>query len=144
MTGGLPYHGGPGSNYDHPCPGRDDRGAPRRPRLARTGQRGRHAHDQPRRVALVDDAGTVSPPVETGATPTARAGHRPRRRPGRVATFSTIYGREGPEWTALICDLPDGSRCYARLEEPSADDVDLAGEEVTLVAGEKGANTARR
>jgi acetyl-CoA C-acetyltransferase len=64
--------------------------------------------------------------------------------PARVATFSTTYGREGPESTALICDLPDGSRCCARLDEPVPDDVDLAGAEVTLVAGEKGSNTARR
>ena len=35
--------------------------------------------------------------------------------PATVVTFSTTYGREGPEWTALICDLPDGSRAYARL-----------------------------
>jgi acetyl-CoA C-acetyltransferase len=64
--------------------------------------------------------------------------------PGRIATFSTTYGRDGPEWTAVICDLPDGSRCYARLDEAVPDGTDLADVPVTLVAGEKGANTAHR
>ncbi len=41
--------------------------------------------------------------------------------PATVLTFSTIHSRQGPEWTALICDLPDGSRSYARLDEPPPD-----------------------
>ena len=50
----------------------------------------------------------------------------------------------GPGWTALICDLPDGSRCYARLDEPVGAEVDLAGAAVTLEAGARGAATAHR
>ncbi len=61
----------------------------------------------------------------------------------RVVTFSTVYSREGPQWTALICDLPDGSRCYARLEEAPDDETDLAGEQVTLAPGPRGATLAR-
>ena len=61
-----------------------------------------------------------------------------------VATFSTTCGREGPEWTALICDLPDGSRTYARLDEPAAVDDDLVDAAVTLEAGARGVVTAHR
>ncbi len=43
--------------------------------------------------------------------------------PAEVITYSTVHSREGPDWTALICDLPEGARCYARLEEtPGADE----------------------
>ncbi len=63
---------------------------------------------------------------------------------GTVAAFSTTYGREGPEWTALLCDLPDGSRCYAILEEAVPEGVELAGESIALSAGPRGTNLARR
>ena len=76
----------------------------------------------------------------TGAVPVTAGAEGP----ATVATFSTTYGREGPEWTALICDLPDGSRCYARLDEPVTADEDLLGGTVTLVAGARGVSTAHR
>ena len=63
---------------------------------------------------------------------------------GQVITFSTAHSRQGPDWTALICDLPDGSRCYARLDEPLAEDVDLVGAPVTLAPGTRGATVAHR
>jgi hypothetical protein len=64
--------------------------------------------------------------------------------PARIAAYSTVYSREGPEWTALICDLPDGSRSYARMEQAAADDDDLSGETVTLSPGKRGSTTAQR
>jgi hypothetical protein len=62
----------------------------------------------------------------------------------RVVACSTVYSREGPEWTALICDLPDGTRSYARLEEPPAHGDDLVGTSVTLTTGPRGVTTAQR
>jgi hypothetical protein len=62
--------------------------------------------------------------------------------PARVLTFSTVHSRQGPEWTALICELPDGSRSYARLDEPAPADVDLIDQTVTLSPGERGATIA--
>jgi hypothetical protein len=62
--------------------------------------------------------------------------------PAQVVTFSTVHSRTGPESTALICDLPDGSRSYARLDEPAPADLDLVGQTVTLAPGEKGATFA--
>ena len=34
-----------------------------------------------------------------------------------VASYSVIHSRDGgPEWGLAVCDVPDGSRCYARIE----------------------------
>ena len=79
-----------------------------------------------------EDGGTVVPVV------------RGADGPATVATFSTTYGRGGAEWTALICDLPDGSRCYARLDDPAEAGDDLAHLQVTLEAGPRGVSTAHR
>jgi acetyl-CoA C-acetyltransferase len=38
-----------------------------------------------------------------------------------VATYSVLHGRDGePERALLICDLPEGGRCYAFLEGGAA------------------------
>jgi acetyl-CoA C-acetyltransferase len=37
--------------------------------------------------------------------------------PATVAAYSVVHGREGagdPEWGVLVCDLPDGTRAYAK------------------------------
>ena len=55
-----------------------------------------------------------------------------------VATYSVLHGRDGePERALLICDLPDGGRCYAFLEGgpellARAEAEELVGAEVTL------------
>ncbi len=37
------------------------------------------------------------------------------------ATYSVLHGRDGqPESALLVCDLPDGARCYARLGDTDA------------------------
>lgn len=41
--------------------------------------------------------------------------------PAKVATYSVLHARAGqPEQATLVCDLPDGSRCYAVLDDPEA------------------------
>ena len=65
-----------------------------------------------------------------------------------VATYSVLHGRDGtPESALLICDLPGGGRCYARLdgeggsfEEAETDE--LIGRRVTLTPVD-GINHAR-
>lgn len=146
VTGGLPYHGGPGSNYTtHAFAAmaealRADPGslglvtgvgmhmASHAAALLST----RPGEYRPAEPAPADDK---EPPVVVATEASGEA---------RVAAYSTVYTREGPEWTALICDLPDGSRSYARLEDPPGGDVDLSGEPVTLVPGRRGATTAER
>ena len=148
VTGGLPYHGGPGSNYTtHALAAmtevlRADPGS-----LGLVSGIGMHMTSHRAAVLSTRPASFVAlgqpevlptVPVAREATGTAR-----------VVTYSTVFTREGPEWTALICDLPDGSRSYARLEEPAEDgDLtggdDLAGGKVTLATDSRGVTRAQR
>ncbi len=148
VTGGLPYHGGPGSNYTtHALAAmvevlRDDPGS-----LGLVTGVGMHMTHHaatlwsttPGRAGPVEDppAGPVEDPPAVPVTAGAEG-------PATVTTFSTVHHRDGPEWTALICDLPDGTRAYARMEEPPAGGDDLVGTAVTLTAGPRGVTTARR
>jgi acetyl-CoA C-acetyltransferase len=34
-----------------------------------------------------------------------------------VAAYSVVHSREGPAWGLAICDLPEGDRCYARVDD---------------------------
>jgi acetyl-CoA C-acetyltransferase len=58
--------------------------------------------------------------------------------PATVATYSVLHGREGdPERALLVCDLPEGGRCYALLEGGTevlaeAEISELVGRQVTL------------
>jgi acetyl-CoA C-acetyltransferase len=144
VTGALPYHGGPGSNYTT---------------HAMAAMAGALRAD-PGSFGLVTGVGmhmtnhaaalfSTSPPRRAavliavdGATQ-LRAVAPQAQGPGKVVTFSTMFDRQGPETTALICDLPDGSRCYARLDEPAGEEVDLLGETVSLTEGPRGATIAR-
>jgi acetyl-CoA C-acetyltransferase len=145
VTGGLPYHGGPGSNYTtHALAAMVEvlRGDPGSVGLVS----GIGMHMASHAAALLS--------ARPGPTPSESAPARPAPPtvplatgadgPARVAACSTVYSREGPEWTALIGDLPDGSRTYARMDDPVADGVDLIDETVTLAPGRRGATTARR
>jgi len=146
VTGGLPYHGGPGSNYaTHALVAmaealRADPGA----RGLVTGV-GMHMTSHAATLwstappASVPAPGT-GPATATDTVPVAVGAEGP----ATVATFSTTFDREGPEWTALICDLPDGSRTYARLDRPAGVDDDLVDAAVTLEAGARGVVTAHR
>jgi len=146
VTGGLPYHGGPGSNYcTHALAA-----------MTETLRR------EPGTYGLVTGVGMHMTSHAAALWSTTPPSHVPTTEPGpgatvdtvpvtagasgpaTVATFSTTYSREGPDWTALICDLPDGSRCYARLDEPAPAEEDLAGAKVMLEAGKRGASTAHR
>jgi len=143
VTGGLPYHGGPGSNYGtHSLAAmvetlRSDPGS-----LGLVTGIGMHMTHHAASVWSTLP-GEFTPPGEAAALPAVEVTGDVEGE-GRVATFSTTWSREGPSWTALICDLPDGRRCYARLEEPPAEDVDLVGTTVTLTPGRRGAVTATR
>ena len=65
-----------------------------------------------------------------------------------VATYSVLHGRSGePESAVLVCDLPGGGRCYARLDGgddawAEAEATELIGRTVTLTPKD-GLNLAR-
>lgn len=156
VTGGLPYHGGPGSNYmTHSLAALADRlrADPGAYGLAS----GVGMHMTKHAYGLWStEPGPLSPPdpevvarrmaeeltvlpvtdVVDGAGVDAT-----------VAAYTVLHGRDGaPEWGALVCDLPDGTRCYGRLEDPAAladaEREELVGRRVHLVPAEGGVNLA--
>ena len=142
VTGGLPYHGGPGSNYStHALAAmtevlRHDPGA-----AGLVSGIGMHMTSHSASLWSTRP-GAFVPPESAADLPTVPVATEAEG-PARVLTFSTVHTRQGPEWTALICDLPDGSRSYARLDVPVPADVDLVGQTVTLSPADKGATTAQ-
>lgn len=127
VTGGLPYHGGPGSNYvTHSIAAMVER-----------------LREHPGTFGMVTGVGMYMTKhvaavwsTEPGAAPPPHPGdlqgrveadleHVPivesAEGGATVAAYSIEHARDGsPAWGALICDLPGGARCYARLEDPDA------------------------
>jgi acetyl-CoA C-acetyltransferase len=140
QTGGLPYHGGPGSNYmTHSLAAmtetlRRDPGS-----YGVVSGVGMHMQKHAYGVwstapgaAAADPAPAGEPvgePVGIVASPEGDA---------TVATYSVLHGRDGePERALLVCDLPAGGRCYALLDGGApalheAEAVELIGRKVTL------------
>ncbi len=141
VTGGLPYHGGPGSNYcTHALAAMAE--ALRRDPDALGLVSGIGMHMTSHSASLWSTRpGTYVPSGPAGEPATVPVTGEADGT-ARVLTFSTVHSRQGPESTALICDLPDGSRSYARLDEPAPADLDLVDLTVTLTPGDKGATIA--
>jgi acetyl-CoA C-acetyltransferase len=142
VTGGLPYHGGPGSNYlSHSIAAMVDT-----------------LRADPGSVGLISGVGmhmtkhvygaySTAPPV--GLVPPNDAAQQMKldaagkrvvvnehEGEATVVSYSIVHGRDGdPEWGLLVCDVdagvPDSARCYARLEVPD----DLAVAEATELVG---------
>ena len=128
VTGGLPYAGGPGSNYgSHALTSmvqrlREDPGA-----LGLTTGVGMHMTKHAATVLSTDPGPSGSTPdIVDGAALQAGvdASNEPRsitdtfEGGATVAAYSVVHGRDGsPEWGLAICDLPDGTRSYGRVEE---------------------------
>jgi acetyl-CoA C-acetyltransferase len=141
QTGGLPYHGGPGSNYlTHSIAAmaetlRSDPGS--YGVVSGVGMHmQKHAYGvwsaAPGMPAAGLAEGPVAPvpdPLPIVASPEGSA---------TVATYSVLHGRDGgPERALLVCDLPEGGRCYAQLEGGApalaeAEVDELIGRRVTL------------
>ena len=149
VTGGLPFHGGPGNNYlTHSVATLVDRLREEPGSFGMASGVGMHMTNHVHAVYSTEP-GPVSPPDEKGAQQRTDAAER---RPitaaatgkAKVATYSVVHGREGPAFAVAVCDLPDGSRCYARSEdadlmrELEADE--WVGREVTLEDAGNGVN----
>ncbi len=149
QTGGLPYHGGPGSNYmTHSLAAMAEtlRGDPGAVGLVSgVGMHmQKHAYGAwsttPGAPTPADSAPYVpaAEPVEIVTSPQGRA---------TVATYSVLHGRDGgPERALLICDVP-GGRCYAQLDGGAAvlaeiETEELIGRPVTLTPDDQ-VNVAR-
>ncbi len=145
QTGGLPYHGGPGSNYvTHSLAAmaetlRADPGA-----HGVVSGVGMHMQKHAYGVWSTDPGrGTVADPVPYDAVSGPAGIEGSPEGPATVAAYSVLHGRDGePERALVICDLPGGSRsrCYGFLEGGAeamagAESEELVGRRVTLRPG---------
>jgi len=138
QTGGLPYHGGPGSNYmTHSLAAMTE--TLRRDPGSYGVVSGVGMHMQKHAYGVWSTVPGTAPepspyvaaagPVGIVASPEGDA---------TVATYSVLHGRDGePERALLVCDLPAGGRCYALLDGGApalheAEAVELIGRPVTL------------
>lgn len=141
VTGGLPYHGGPGSGYlTHAIAQMvrtlradpDSLGLVSGVGMAMT----KHVYGAysttPAALALPDEAGVQQSLDAAGVAPIIE------RHDGdaRVAAYSVVHGRDGdPEWGLLVCDV-DAGRAYAKLLDRDAlrdaERHELVGRDVVL------------
>lgn len=155
VTGGLPYHGGAGSNYmTHSIATmvdvlRRDPGS-----YGLVSGVGMHMTKHVYGVYCTEP-GALTPPDQAAVQGRVDAAHRPRPiidahdGDATVAAYSVIHGRDGsPETGVLVCDVPTG-RVYATLGDADAlhgaEEVELVGQTVrlspqptTLATGEEG------
>jgi acetyl-CoA C-acetyltransferase len=160
VTGGLAYHGGPGSNYlTHSLATmvdtlRADPGA-----LGMVSGVGMHMHKHVF-AAYSTTPGKLVPPDDAAVAAQGAMDETPIvesfEGPARVATYSVVHGRDGaPESAALVCDLeappgsdrhPAAARCYARLTDlaslEAAESEELIGRTVQISPDGNGGNTA--
>lgn len=121
QTGGLPYHGGPGSNYvTHSLAATAEtlRADPGSFGLVS----GVGMHMQKHAFGLWSTTpGTLPTAAPTATAATCRAIVESPEGAAKIATYSVLHGRGGQAESALlVCDLDDGSRCYARLGDGDA------------------------
>jgi acetyl-CoA C-acetyltransferase len=142
VTGGLPYHGGPGSGY----------------MTHSIAQMTRELRADPGSVGMVSGVGMNMTKHVFGVYSTAPGAVTPPDAPrvqrtldavgtvaiveswdgeGDVAAYSVVHDRGGvPEWALLICDVGPVERAYARSTEPEllarAESEELVGRRVRL------------
>ncbi len=155
VTGGLPYHGGPGSNYmTHSLAAmaetlRADPGS-----FGVVSGVGMHMQKHAYGVWSTSPGDGVVPdpsPYTAAAAPLGIVGSPSGS--ATVATYSVLHGRDGqPERALLVCDVADaagssgGGRCYAFLEGGptvlgGAEADELIGRKVTITPSD-GVNRA--
>ena len=152
VTGALPYHGGPGSNYmTHSLAAMAERLRQDPGSLGVTSGVGMHMTKHAYAVWSTEP-GALVPPDEAAMAAELAADlevvaitDTVDQATGTVATYTVLHGRDGaPEWAAIVCDLPDGTRCYGRLEDPDAlalaEREELVGRTVQLRGADGGVN----
>ena len=147
VTGGLPYHGGPGSNYmTHSLAAmtetlRADPGS-----FGVVSGVGMHMQKHAYGVwSTAPGAGVVRDPAPNAAAAAHLGIVESPSGSATVATYSVLHGRDGePERALLVCDVAEGAgagagggRCYAFLEGGpaalgGAETDELIGRTVTL------------
>jgi acetyl-CoA C-acetyltransferase len=142
VTGGLPYHGGAGSDYlTHAIATMTET------LRADPGSRGlvsgvgmhmtKHVYG-----VYSTEPGPVAPPEQDAVQAKLdAAGSRVIREEhdgkATVAAYSIVHGRDGaPEWGVVVCDVGEGERAYGKVVAPEAlagaEDEELVGRTVQL------------
>jgi acetyl-CoA C-acetyltransferase len=157
VTGGLPYHGGPGSNYmTHAIAAMADRLRADPGAYGLTSGVGMHMTKHAYGL-WSSSPGPVTPPDPDALARELAADLEvvpitdvvdPGGADAIVAAYTVLHGRDGaPEWGVLVCDLADRSRCYARLDDAEAlaeaERQELVGRTVHLSPTEGAVNQAR-
>jgi acetyl-CoA C-acetyltransferase len=156
VTGGLPFSGGAGSDYmTHSIAAmadvlRADPGS-----LGLVSGVGMHMTKHVYGVYSTDPPDGASLQPTDGPELQARLDAEPKKAitdsyvgSTTVATYTVAHGRSGDaEWGLAVCDLPDGSRAYAKILEPEllahAEQEELVGATATLVPGDNNANVVK-
>ena len=142
VTGGLPYHGGAGSDYmTHSIATMVERLRGDPGSYGMVSGVGMHMTKHVYGVYSTEP-GAVEPPAQAAVQ--TRLDAAPRRAiverydgEATVAAYSIVHGRDGdPEWGALVCDLSGTERVYARLSDADelrdAETNELVGARVRL------------
>jgi acetyl-CoA C-acetyltransferase len=146
VTGGLPYHGGAGSDYmTHSIATMSDvlRGDPGSYGLVS----GVGMHMTKHVYGLYStEPGRVAPPDREGVQARVDADGKREIRDlydgvATVAAYSVVHSRDGePEWGVVVCDLPEGDRAYGKVLDDdllaSIEREELVGRKVTLTPTE--------
>jgi acetyl-CoA C-acetyltransferase len=138
QTGGLPYHGGPGSNYvTHSLAAmaatlRRDPGS-----FGVVSGVGMHMQKHAYGVWSTTPGSFVEAQTYVAATEPLGIVGSPEGT-ATVASYSVLHGHDGgPERALLVCDVPEGGRCYGLLDGGvpallEAETDELVGRPVTL------------
>lgn len=142
LTGGLPYHGGPGSNYmGHSIAALVEQ---LRANPGRTGMVTGIGMHMTKHVAGIWSTLPGDGPLPADSPPLEAA--LPEGRDARpvldevdsavvVEAASVVHDHDGaPASVIAICSVDDGSRCYARSAEPEAISMVISGDWVTTSA----------
>ncbi|HET6810583.1 MAG TPA: hypothetical protein VFH50_06200 [Acidimicrobiales bacterium] len=146
VTGGLPFAGGPGSGYLLHSTAvmaevlRADPGS--YGMVSGVGMHmTKHAFGvystEPPPVVSADAVGAPAPKGPVGEVRAVAGVHDG---PATVAAYTVVHARTGePEWGLAVCDLADGSRAYARIEDAdhleAAESTEWVGAVVELRSG---------
>ena len=147
VTGGLPYHGGAGSNYVSHSIAEMTRVLRRDPgSFGLVSGVGMHMTKHVFGIYSTTP-GPVAPPSPVAACPTTTVIDT-YEGPATVATYSVVHGRDGlPEWGIAVCDTPSGERCYAKLRDAdllaSAEEEELVGKSLVIAIADGSVNVGR-
>jgi acetyl-CoA C-acetyltransferase len=154
VTGGLPFSGGAGSDYvTHSIAAMTERLRADPGSFGLVSGVGMHMTKHV--YALYSSApGPAAPPDTTRIAREVDAAPREAivdtySGPAAIAAYSVAHGRDGEaQWGLAVCDLPEGGRAYAKMLDGAllaeAEDAELVGSAVELVAGDGNTNIVKR